>query len=435
MAELWSLMSEPGSAGGLTVERTARIGGLQSIAIPLAAVPLMVLVPPTEAIGDAGWPIALGGIALVVAIGVGLARRPDVTEGLLAASNATVVATIALITWLSGGFQTPVPVALIIAAASLAPFQPSTRAKLLGFIALAALSPLIYAERTGTYVAEAIAIVIAAAGVMATMIWLSARVRATEDLLSGAAARARNAATAAEARAETLRQLDTLRDRFVATVSHELRTPLTSIKGYLEALQDEEVGDLNSEQREFTSIAMRNAVRLEAMIEDLLVLAGIEAGQLSVKFAEFDLAATVSGVVDQLAPTASAKAVHVRLASPLELRLVGDRPRIEQAVGNLLLNAIKYSPSDSRVSVEVVSGAEEITVAVADNGVGIPADEIERVGERFFRASTAGQENGTGLGLAISREIAELHGGALAVSSEEGRGSTFRLVLPANGGH
>jgi PAS domain S-box-containing protein len=231
---------------------------------------------------------------------------------------------------------------------------------------------------------------------------------------------------------ERLRELDRLKDEFVALVSHELRTPLTSIRGYLELVLEGEAGDLTDEQRQFLGVVERNAHRLLALVGDLLFLAQVEAGKLSLEIGAVDLSSIAADAVEAGRPLAEEKGVTLTLASgPLPL-LAGDRGRLAQLLDNLVSNGLKFTPSGGRVDVRVRGEQGTAVVEVRDTGMGIPVGEQQHLFERFFRTSKATEQAipGTGLGLAISKAIVEAHGGEISVTSEDGAGSTFRVALP-----
>lgn len=419
------------SRAGVSIERTAQVAGLQALLLPLLTAPLLALVPPTAAIGKAGWLPATAGLAVVVAIGFRLVRPPVVSGAVLAATNAFAAAVLGLLAWLSGGFESPFPLLLILVAASIAPHPPRLRRALLAWVVLVAALPMLYDDPSRRDLAEALMIAATSVGTLLTMVWLSSRVRRSEIGLMDAASVARRERATAEQRAGRLEELDEIRDRLVSRVSHELRTPLTSIKGYLEALLEGESGDLGSEQHEYASVALRNTVRLERLIGDLLLLSRVEAGQLELRREELDLGETLSRLSDELEPLARRRDITLAVSEAGGLRVVADPDRLDQAMTNLISNAIKYSPEGSPVSIRARSAGSEVVLEVIDQGVGIPTPEIDQIGDRFFRASTAGDVKGTGLGIAITRELIELHGGSLEIESAEGSGSTFRLRLPA----
>ena len=231
---------------------------------------------------------------------------------------------------------------------------------------------------------------------------------------------------------ERLLELDKLKDEFVALVSHELRTPLTSIRGYLELVLDGEAGDLTDEQRQFLGVVERNAERLLALVGDLLFLAQVEAGKLTLEMGAIDVAALASHSVEAAQPLAEDKGITLTLAvGPVPL-LAGDNARIAQLLDNLISNALKFTPEKGRVDVRAHSLDGSAVIEVRDSGIGIPAEEEERLFERFFRSSNATERQiqGTGLGLAISKAIVDAHGGHISVDSELNAGTTFRVSLP-----
>jgi signal transduction histidine kinase len=232
----------------------------------------------------------------------------------------------------------------------------------------------------------------------------------------------------------SLRQLDEMKGQFVSSVSHELRTPLTSIKGYLESLLEEEPGPLNEEQREELEIVDRNASRLQVLVDDLLTLSRLESGRIEMDMRPLDVGALLKDTCEELRPAARDGGLEVRLERSRELVVEADQLRLHQAVGNLLGNAIKFSDGGGEVIVRAFSSDGTAVIEVSDRGVGIPDDELSRLPERFYRASTAGAAQGTGLGLAITQEIVDAHGGRMEIDSQLGVGSTFRISLPL-GGH
>jgi PAS domain S-box-containing protein len=231
---------------------------------------------------------------------------------------------------------------------------------------------------------------------------------------------------------ERLLELDKLKDEFVALVSHELRTPLTSIRGYLELVLDGEAGDLTAEQRQFLGVVERNADRLLALVGDLLFLAQVEAGKLTLEVGAVDVAALASQSVEAAQPLAEDKGITLTLATGPVPLLAGDNARISQLVDNLISNALKFTPEKGRVDVRAHALDGAAVIEVRDSGIGIPVDDQERLFERFFRSSNATERQiqGTGLGLAISKAIVDAHGGQINVASELNAGTTFRVSLP-----
>ncbi len=231
---------------------------------------------------------------------------------------------------------------------------------------------------------------------------------------------------------ERLRELDRLKDNFVASVSHELRTPLTSIRGYLELVREGEVGELNPEQDAFLGVVDRNADRLLRVVTDLLFVAQVDAQKVALELEQLPLAELAHQAVEAARPAAEARSVALELFGGQPLVIRGDRARLGQALDNLVSNALKFTPPGGRVEVRLREDGGRALVEVTDTGIGIAAHEQERLFERFFRTTSANEHaiQGTGLGLWIAKAIVDAHGGAISVESEEGVGSTFRFSLP-----
>ncbi len=218
----------------------------------------------------------------------------------------------------------------------------------------------------------------------------------------------------------------------MALVSHELRTPLTSILGYLELVLEGDAGEVTEEQRQFLSVVERNSQRLLRLVGDLLLIAQIEAGKLTLERGLVDLAVLAADCVEAARPRADEKGVALVLEAGAVPALSGDRVRLAQVLDNLVSNAIKFTPGGGKVTVGLAQQNGHVLVAVSDTGIGIPVAEQGRLFERFFRTSGATQRaiQGTGLGLAITKAIAEAHGGEISVESEENVGTTVRITLP-----
>jgi signal transduction histidine kinase len=229
------------------------------------------------------------------------------------------------------------------------------------------------------------------------------------------------------------RELDRMRDAFVATVSHELRTPLTSISGFLEMLQDEEAG-LGESGRTYLEVIRRSTSRLHQLVEELLLIAQIEARRVELEPVRLDLAELASHSVEALRPVAAEGGVSIELAVDERAPVRGDARRLAQVIDNLITNAVKFTPSGGSINVSVQDGAGDVHLIVADTGIGIPAEEQGQVFSRFFRSSNAtqGAIAGTGLGLAISRALVEQHDGTISLESEEGVGTRVTVTLPAD---
>jgi signal transduction histidine kinase len=224
------------------------------------------------------------------------------------------------------------------------------------------------------------------------------------------------------------RELDRMRDAFVATVSHELRTPLTSISGFLEMMEDEE-HELGATGRQYLDVIRRATDRLHALVEDLLLVAQIEARRIELELAPVDLVELASRAVQSAQPAAAEKRIALDLVSDHPPAVLGDVTRLSQVLDNLVSNAVKFTPDGGRVTITV----EPHRLVVADTGIGVAADEQKQVFSRFFRASTATQRAipGTGLGLAICHALVEQHGGSIEFLSEEGAGTRVVVSLPS----
>ncbi len=233
-----------------------------------------------------------------------------------------------------------------------------------------------------------------------------------------------------------LRRLEQVRTEFIANLSHELRTPLTAIQGYLETLLGGALDDPEHARR-FLEIAARHTERLGRLLGDLTDLSNIELGRVRLRREPVRVDEVVDSVLAILRARAEAGAVtlesHVAAGTP---PVLADRDRLAQILLNLVDNAVKYTPEGGRVTVRAGRwGRDAVEVAVQDTGIGIPAADLPRITERFYRVDKARSRElgGTGLGLAIVKHLVIAHGGELRIESEPGRGTTARVTLPAAG--
>lgn len=230
-----------------------------------------------------------------------------------------------------------------------------------------------------------------------------------------------------------LRRLETMRRDFVANVSHELKTPVTSIKGFVETLLDEDPPDAQERER-FLEIINKQTSRLENIISDLLSLSRLEEENRTgnLEMVELSIHQLLDRVVRDLASRNPAAAGRLEIRCSEELRAPINAPLLEQAIGNLIGNALKYSPEGSPVVVACEKKGEAVALHVIDRGPGIQAEHLPRIFERFYRVDKARSRRmgGTGLGLAIVKHITQIHGGQATVDSTPGQGSTFTLTLP-----
>ena len=231
---------------------------------------------------------------------------------------------------------------------------------------------------------------------------------------------------------EARRVEDTRRD-FIANVSHELRTPLASIKSVVETLQSGALNDKAAAQ-DFLTRADAEVDRLVQMVTELLELSRLESGQAPLAHEPVDVARMLEHAVERMRAQADRKGLELRLDVAPDLpATLGDAQRLEQAVVNLLDNAIKFTPESGSVRVSARLADDAVEVEVEDTGAGISADKLPRIFERFYKVDRSRGDPGTGLGLAVVKHTVEAHGGTISAHSREGHGSTFTLTLPLGG--
>ena len=228
-----------------------------------------------------------------------------------------------------------------------------------------------------------------------------------------------------------LRQADHIKSEFLAAMSHDFRSPLTVVRGAVELLLGERPGTLTPQQRDLAESAERNVRRLEEFTEQLLEMARLEEGQVTLDKEELDPVSLLRDVVAEHSPLAKAKRQWIRLdldGGPPAV--VGDRSRIAQALANLVVNAIRYSPNGTPIQISARRSGEAVRIEVRDHGPGIPHEDRQRIFDKFFRGRTSDGTAGSGLGLAIARSLLTLHGGSLDYEETPGGGSTFVASLP-----
>lgn len=233
-----------------------------------------------------------------------------------------------------------------------------------------------------------------------------------------------------------LTEMNQLKANFIANISHELRTPLTHIKGYLDILLDEGLGPLTPNQNEALKVLKRSSDRLERLIEDLLHFSLASRGELDLKMTPVDLSSGIQIVVERSRMKAHAADIALDLSLPRELSPVEcDEEKIMWVVGQLLDNAIKFTPKGGRVKAVAQQEKGLVTVAVSDTGIGIPEERLNEIFEPFHQldGSATRRYGGTGLGLTLSNRILEAHGTTLKVESQVGKGSNFYFSLPVIG--
>jgi len=249
-----------------------------------------------------------------------------------------------------------------------------------------------------------------------------------------------------------IERLEHVRQEFLSNVSHDLRTPLTAILAFIETLEEGAIDDREASHR-FLSIIRCNATRMHDLINDILELSAIEAGNVQVRAEQVELSPIVTDVIASLASKAAAASIVLSNAVARDAMVFADARRLEQMLTNLVENGIKFNRENGVVTIKFESGvqtnekrrsgqepmqskseaAERDKIIIEDTGEGIPAQHLERLFERFYRVDRARSRDmgGTGLGLAIVKHLARAHGGEVSVSSELGKGSTFTIELPA----
>jgi len=240
------------------------------------------------------------------------------------------------------------------------------------------------------------------------------------------------------------KEVERMKSEFISLVSHEMRTPLTSMKNALEIILKGKTGEISEGQERFLTMAQRNIDRLVNLINDLLDISRIESGKMEFDHAAMDIGDCIENAMSTSRPLADAKSISLSMnIAPGLPPVYADVSRIEQVMINLVGNAIKFTPENGTVTVEVhksrgMSDMPEgvkglLDISVADNGVGIPEEGIAHIFDKFYQVkspSSAQKQAGSGLGLAISKYIVEAHGGKIRCKSKEGEGTTFSFTLP-----
>ncbi|MDQ3907151.1 MAG: ATP-binding protein, partial [Acidobacteriota bacterium] len=236
-----------------------------------------------------------------------------------------------------------------------------------------------------------------------------------------------------------LREVSDLKEEFLAVTTHDLRSPLTVISGVISFFSSGRLGELTPEQKNMVAMMERNTRNLIELVNDLLDSAKLESGTLQLDLAPTDLAPLVAEASEGMRTVAAEKGISLDAAMPADLpKVSADRAKLRRVVVNLLSNALKFTPKGGRVEVRASreGGAaderEMVRVSVTDTGVGIPEEDLPRLFDKYEQARTRAprSERGTGLGLYITRQIVELHGGGIEVSSQVGKGSTFSFTVP-----
>ena len=230
----------------------------------------------------------------------------------------------------------------------------------------------------------------------------------------------------------SLAQANRLKSEFLANMSHELRTPLTAIIGFSELLKEELFGPLNEKQTDYVRDILEAGHHLLALINDILDLSKIEAGQMELAPVEVDVAELLEGVLSVIRERAQRSELTLHAALPPELPLNADPRKLKQVLYNLLSNAVKFTPLGGEVHLTVEEHPDTVHFFVTDTGIGVSAEDMKELFQEFSQvdSSLSRRHDGTGLGLVLSKRLVELHGGAIWVESEVGKGSTFGFYIP-----
>jgi signal transduction histidine kinase len=238
---------------------------------------------------------------------------------------------------------------------------------------------------------------------------------------------------------ERLTDLDRSKSEMIGTVSHEMRTPLTSILGFLELVLDDAGEPLPASSKNMLMVVDRNARRLHELVGNMLILTSLESGAGTRAHAPVEISRVLRRTAESLEPLARSRGVSLTVTCGDSAIVEGDEAQLERAFTNLVENALKFTPADGAVQVTAdsgvaIAGRPGVRVVVADTGMGVPAADVARVFDRFFRADNAKHEvvPGTGLGLAVARGIVQSHDGTIDVSSVLGEGTTFSVTLPVH---
>lgn len=234
-----------------------------------------------------------------------------------------------------------------------------------------------------------------------------------------------------------LKKLEKIRVDFVANVTHEIRTPLTAIIGYLETIKADTINNIDETKR-FVDISLKQAQRLNRLVEDLLVISKVELGELDFRFEEISLRSALDGVIPLFEAKVKLKNITIRNKVPEnDVTIRADRDRLTQILVNVLDNAVKFTPAFGSVEIENEQKDNQAVLTIADTGVGIPKEEVQRLGERFYRVDRSRSRDlgGTGLGLSIVKHLMMAHGGRMEIESQLGRGTQVSLYFPLKYGN
>ena len=238
-------------------------------------------------------------------------------------------------------------------------------------------------------------------------------------------------AAAFNSMSERLELLDKSRNQFVSNASHELKTPLSTMKILIETILYQDPLDPGM-TKEFLNDVNKEIDRLSRIVSDLLTLVNIDSGGMKLNSADLDLHELLLEQVKRLAPLARENGIELECAAREALEVTGDTVKLQQVIYNVIDNAIKYTPRGVEVHASLSRSGKRAVIRVSETGIGIPADDLPHIFDRFYRVDKARSRatGGTGLGLSIVKQIVQLHGGTITAASEEGKGTTFIIELP-----
>ncbi|MGC1372310.1 MAG: response regulator [Candidatus Sulfotelmatobacter sp.] len=240
-----------------------------------------------------------------------------------------------------------------------------------------------------------------------------------------------------EVRGREIERATQMKSKFLANMSHDLRTPLNAIVGFSGLLQDQTAGELNDKQKRFVNHITQGADHLLQLINDILDLSKIEAGQLEIRCEDFRIQDAMPEVLSMIRSLAMAKKIEVQHEMRAQQPVYADRVRFKQVLYNLLSNAVKFTPQGGRIIIDCVDEGKQVRISVTDTGIGIRPEDQKLVFDEFRQIEGTGQDpanQGTGLGLAITKRLVEQQGGVITLESELGKGSCFSFTLPAGSG-
>ena len=221
------------------------------------------------------------------------------------------------------------------------------------------------------------------------------------------------------------------KSEFLATMSHELRTPLNAIIGFSQVLKQQMYGELNERQTDYVDDVLSSGQHLLNLINDILDLAKVEAGRMELQPSTFELPELLENAASMVRERATRQGIGLSVATDGGVGLMeGDERKVKQILFNLLSNAVKFTPSGGKVTLATRADDGQVVISVHDTGIGISADDQEKIFEEFYQVGASRTQEGTGLGLALTRRLVELHHGELSVESEPGVGSTFTVTMP-----